>query len=126
MEIFVENLKTLKVCLAEKDFYISTLEKTVVNIRKEFDDFKEEQNNKLPILEKFNHENISKIEKLMTKLEANDIKTKQNPIGRHNCTKCDFQTKSEKGLKTHMTRKHTDTTNIKYPKKCELCEKEYE
>ena len=61
----------------------------------------------------------------MKKLEDSDIKTKQNPIAGHNCTKCDFQTQSEKGLKTHMTRKHTDTTNIKYPKKCDLCEKEY-
>ena len=40
METFVENLKTLKVCLAEKDSCISTLEETIVNNKKEFDDFK--------------------------------------------------------------------------------------
>ena len=63
METFVENLKTLKVCLAEKDSCIPTLEETIVNKKKEFDDFKEKQNYKLDILE-------NPIRKILRKLSS--------------------------------------------------------
>ena len=41
------------------------------------------------------------------------------------CTKCQFETNSEKGLKTHFTRKHTIITTTGYPKMCELCDKSF-
>ena len=41
------------------------------------------------------------------------------------CEKCDFETDSEKGLKTHTTRKHTILANGNYPKTCDLCEKQF-
>ena len=37
---------------------------------------------------------------------------------------CKFTTDSEKGLKTHITRKHKTATN--FPRKCDLCEMEVE
>ena len=40
------------------------------------------------------------------------------------CTECKFTTDSEKGLRTHVTRKHKTAT--KFPRKCDLCEIELE
>ena len=38
------------------------------------------------------------------------------------CSKCVFEAQSERGLKTHITRKHTAISNEVYPKVCHLCE----
>ena len=39
---------------------------------------------------------------------------------------CDFQTVSQHGLKVHIKRKHISTNNEKYPRKCELCDQQFE
>ena len=41
------------------------------------------------------------------------------------CPKCEFETFSNKGLKIHMKRKHTQFETLKYPRNCELCEKSF-
>ena len=60
-------------------------------------------------------EKVSNLESLTTKKSIETFK----------CTKCQFETNSEKGLKTHYTRKHTIVTSTGYPKMCELCEKRF-
>ena len=35
--------------------------------------------------------------------------------------KCHFEKHSEKGLKTYMSRKHTQNSSSEYPRKCDLC-----
>ena len=40
------------------------------------------------------------------------------------CSKCDYETKTKKGLNIHTRRKHTNFETVKYPKFCDLCEKE--
>ena len=42
------------------------------------------------------------------------------------CSHCDFQTVSQHGLKVHNKRKHISTNNEKYPRKCELCDQQFE
>ena len=42
------------------------------------------------------------------------------------CSDCDFQTFSQHGLKVHIERKHISTNNEKYPRKCELCDQQFE
>ena len=37
---------------------------------------------------------------------------------------CDFQSGSKSGLKTHISRKHTNHTENDVPIKCEICEYE--
>jgi hypothetical protein len=46
--------------------------------------------------------------------------------GEYKCSKCEFETVSNKGLKIHMKRKHTKYETLKYPRKCDLCEKTFE
>ena len=42
------------------------------------------------------------------------------------CDKCVFETDSERGLKIHIRRKHTSINNKKYPKACDLCERQFD
>ena len=61
-----------------------------------------------------------KIEKLENANTANESKSLKSSIFK--CTKCNFESKSEQGLKSHMTRKHTVSKKEGYPKMCDLCE----
>ena len=40
------------------------------------------------------------------------------------CEHCDFNTTSGKGLKTHMKRKHSESSKGKVPITCEVCDAE--
>ena len=42
------------------------------------------------------------------------------------CSKCEYVTNSMKGLNIHIRRKHANLETGKYPKSCDLCEKELE
>ena len=76
-------------------------------------------NKKIKELEK-NNEILT--EKL-SKLESASVELKK-----FKCLQCNFVTNSEKGLKTHIKRMHTASTNKDelelFPKTCDLCEKE--
>ena len=59
----------------------------------------------------------------------NEVLVEDEPsvdYGEFKCSKCDFETFSKKGLKIHMKRKHTKYETLKYPRKCDLCEKTLE
>ena len=45
-------------------------------------------------------------------------KTKKGPVKKSfKCTKCNFETNSQSGLKVHDKKKHTCVDNVKFPKK---------
>jgi hypothetical protein len=53
--------------------------------------------------------------------------TQEEPpdFGDFYCSKCKFKTNSNKKLKQHIIRKHTEY-NTSYPRNCELCQKSFE
>ena len=55
-------------------------------------------------------------------LENGEIQTKTEE--KFKCSKCDYETKTKKGLNIHTRRKHTNFETAEYPKSCDLCEKE--
>ena len=117
-ETFEKNLQTMKICLQEKDKYISELE---VKIKLVEENFSKAINDRVEKLEKLNEEHILKLNLLQNKIPASPSNESINS----KCSKCDFQTGSDHGMKVHMTRKHTHTNVVKYPKKCDLCEKQF-
>ena len=123
-ETYEKNLESLKTCLLGKDLFISTLEETIKNDKMRFNKFEKEQNHKIETLENANEENTKKINYLMETLSKTGNRQPKN-ADLHKCTKCEFESQSEKGLNTHITRKHTEASTLKFPKKCDLCEKEY-
>ena len=83
-------------------------------------------NKKLEELEKIvskQHTNVKNTSEKLGKVETN-VKDFEKVILK--CTKCDYTTTSENGLKTHMTRKHLKAVknieNKSFPRKCDLCE----
>ena len=67
---------------------------------------------------------LESMDKKMKNLEEK-LKTKQN---RFKCKQCDFASEFEKGLKTHIQRKHKTEDrkeeSVKFPRICDVCEKE--
>ena len=124
LKVFEGNIQTMKKCIADKDIYITSLEDTIKNNDMKFEECRKEQMCKMVNLEKANDENVLNIAVLMQKLGETDCKIQQKSKDILKCSKCDFETKSKKGLNTHVTRKHTDTTTMKFPKKCDLCDKD--
>ena len=55
----------------------------------------------------------------MINLESS-IRGFENEIFR--CEQCKFTTESNRGLKVHMTRKHTNLKENKYPQVCDFCD----
>ena len=103
---FEEKLNTMHKCLVEKDEHIVKLQDKVKQLES-------------------NQENVEKLQILMEKvsnLEALNIEKTQVTF---RCEKCPFVSSSEKGVKTHLTRKHTIISATGYPRKCELCNKQF-
>lgn len=112
LETFELQLSTMKNCLLEKDDYIHNLESRVKDMEEKLEKIDKIQTNeqKIQIL----------IEKVSNLENCLDQKTSE----KFKCKKCDFETHSERGLKNHMSRKHTQISSEEYPKKCDLCELE--
>ena len=96
VETFEEKLNTMQKCLTEKDELILKLETRLNNLESY-----EENNKKINMLQ----EKVSILESMTTQKAPETFK----------CTKCQFETNSEKGLKTHLTRKHTIISKTGYP-----------
>ena len=110
---------------------IDTFEKQMNNMRKELEaknaqiaglELRMDDVNKKHLDEKKQKE--KKIKELENMLKKQDKEKIQNEVEQFKCTQCDFVTTSNKGLKTHVKRKHTEITSDKYPKTCELCDVE--
>ena len=65
---------------------------------------------------------LANIETNQTKafLESN-IEEVKEPEQIFSCTKCNFETSSEKGLQIHNARKHTKYEKENYPRSCDVC-----
>ena len=124
INIFEESLQSMNKSLVEKDLYISGLEATIRTNDIKFEEFEKENSLKIEALDKINKENVKNIKVLKMKLEEKFCEIQQSPKDLFKCTKCDFESQSKKGLNTHITRKHTDTSKLKFPKKCDLCDKD--
>ena len=96
-EMFENNIELLRNTLEAKENEISSLKVKINNIETAF-------------------------EQKLTKLEKQFI-LKDNKF---KCEKCKFETNSEAGLKSHISKKHKkekDNDNITFPKQCDLCDK---
>ena len=111
----------MKKCLVDKDSYISNLEDKIKNMDSKF----EEQNLKIISLENTTKENMMEIVNLKKTFSNYEKPTVAETKEKFKCDKCDFECNSKHGLKVHLTRKHTNMKNEKYPKKCELCENKF-
>ena len=65
----------------------------------------------------------AKFTEIETKLKTIEKNSEKNIL---KCTECEFSSTTERGLNTHITRKHNPVQNdyTPYPKKCEVCDKE--
>ena len=120
-ETFETNFVTMKKCLAEKDSYIVNLENKVKDMDSNF----EAQNLKIKNLENSNQEIMKELAKFKENMSNNDNLAEVETEEKFKCDKCDFESNSKHGLKVHITRKHTNMTKEKYPRKCDLCEKKF-
>lgn len=79
---------------------------------------------KLEQLEKLLFEKDKQIESIIESIgELNKIK--KGPAKKSfKCTKCDFESNSQTGLKVHDKKKHTSVENLKFPKICDFCDEE--
>jgi hypothetical protein len=106
-EIF-KKLDDLAKLISEKDLKIKRLEE------------------RLEILENILPENA--VENVSGALEKEEESQPQTNVIENNqilkCSKCDFEAKSDRGLKIHEKRKCAKLETNKFPKTCEICEKE--
>ena len=91
------KIELLRKTLDEKDKNISLLEAKITTLETTFT------------------EKLASIEKHVTEKE-----------NKFKCNKCDFETNSETGLKTHTSKKHKqekDNGETAFPQQCKLCDK---
>ena len=100
MEAFENKIETLIKCLAEKDVYIATFEEI---FRKLEDKLANIETNQTKALLEINIEEVKEPEQIF------------------NCTKCNFETSSEKALQIHNIQKHTKYEKENYPRSCDVC-----
>ena len=65
----------------------------------------------------------NKVKDMDSNFEVQNLKIMS--LEKFKSNKCDFESSSKHGLKVHPTRKHTNITKEKYPRKCDLCEKKF-
>ena len=104
-----------------KDSYILNLENKVKDMDSNF----EVQNLKIMSLENSNQEIMKELAQFLETISNNDKLSEVETNEKFKCDKCDFESSSKHGLKVHPTRKHTNITKEKYPRKCDLCEKKF-
>ena len=106
LEVFENKFKILVTVIEEKDAIINKLEK------------------RLSSMEKASEKRFMDIQKSLNEVKDN-YESLRKLVEKENdqlqCEYCEFTTTSNKGLKTHVKRKHT----IKFPVKCELCDDEF-
>ena len=56
-------------------------------------------------------------------IAALEISSKAADNPKFNCSKCNFTTVSERGLKVHMKRKHESLEDEQFPKVCDFCDR---
>ena len=116
IEAFQCKIETLQKALHEKDSQISALELRVEEIEKKSKEEKKSTGKKVKDLE-----NVLKISQ-----QKRNETVKDDDQEIFECEKCDFKTTSKSGLKTHTKRKHTEITQDKFPRKCDMCELTFE
>ena len=115
----------MKKAVGEKELQISLLEAKHADIEKRLSETKSEEvkNTKecIESMAKKLEENSKiltmKIEKLEAKVKTEDKKS-------FKCVQCEFEASSERGLQSHVGRKHK-AENKKYPSTCDLCDFEF-
>ena len=83
----------------------------------------EGKDNKIAMLEISIREVQETVEKVY---RSNELQKKTTLKQKFNCDFCDFQTTSMKGLKTHITRKHTKISEGVTSIACDLCNNDFE
>ena len=79
---------------------------------------------KLDFLEKLLFEKDKEIQNILKTIEESR-NTKEKQISKSfKCTKCNFETNYQSGLKINEKKKHTSIEIEKYPRTCDLCDTE--
>ena len=124
INIFQSNLETMKICMAEKDAYISALEERVKAVEDKFEIVMNEHADK--VKETFECSECEFVSNCLKGLNVHKSKKHKSEadVVNLNCLKCNFKGDNEDLLKVHNIRKHTDKTTLKYPNNCHVCEYE--
>ena len=102
--------------LIQKDVKFYDFEKQIIEKNTKI----EELNSKVEEIEK-------NVKKLLETMLNHDRKLKSIPeVIKFQCSKCNFESVSDHGLKVHIKRKHTVMNTDVFPKMCELCERKFE
>ena len=144
IDSFQSNLETMKICMADKDAYIFTLEKKIKHVENRFETEMNQQSDMIEKLRKSIEERVNE-----THLDENECESfvceecdfKSNSmkglnihksrkhgnkveedLTHFNCVKCKFETDEEGKLKIHNIRKHIDKDTLEYPHNCHICE----
>ena len=90
-------------------------------VETKFDEIKSNEEKKIKALEKINDKNQKRIEVLLEKNDKIEKSLSVKFVTKRKCSKCDFESASERGLKVHIRRKHTEIRLEKDPHSCDLC-----
>ena len=133
----IENLLKEKDVIAEKIQECDRQLKSIEEIMKRFDTFEELINKKDKVIDNL-LERVESLEKKISTSKSQLVKEsdveEEIPIEdetlvddeQFKCSKCDFESFSNKGLKIHMKKKHTNYETLNYPRTCDFCEKIFE
>ena len=122
IDTFENNLLTLKKCIAEKDTFISNLEKKVVDLETKLADISKLHNEKIEELEKrFNVCDAKKdaIDNKVKDIEENQNNLIEESMEKYKCNLCEFTSFYRKGLKIHKKKMHKSYS-------CKECDKVYD
>ena len=76
----------------------------------------------LTSLEKSYEQRENNVKNLNVRIQKLENSLPVKCVKKIKCTKCDFQTVSERGLKIHVKRKHTALSVWPFPQTCDLCD----
>ena len=110
LETLENILEAMKTALDQKDLVIENIEIKCKALEKKVNDLEKENGE---IEERVLNQSISVLEK--------SIRIQDKEI--FHCETCNFTTESERGLKVHTKRKHTNLTDHTYPYVCDFCER---
>ena len=86
-----------------------------------FYEIKSKEEKKIKVLEKINDKNQKRIEVLLDKNDKIEKSLSVKFVTKRKCSKCNFESVSERGLNVHMKRKHTELSLEKDPYSCDIC-----
>ena len=119
-DILKKQFKEMQNVLENKDAEIQLIQTNYNSLET---DFKEMVKQNREIEERFAEITQHNETILNESIAALEISSKAADNPKFNCSKCNFTTVSERGLKVHMKRKHESLEDEQFPKVCDFCDR---